>query len=106
MRRELVAEVLEAASAELFEDVVYTPAGGEAVTLTGAIFGVEPAAERFEEFGQKLREASHVTRALKAKFPGLGKGATIDDGDRTYRVLDVEPIGDGRFEILISLKPV
>lgn len=106
MRSDLVAEVLDAASDELFEDVLYTPAGGgPAVTVEKAIFGVEPADERFEEFGQPVREASHATRALKAKFPGIAKGAIINDGT-AYRVLDIGKIGDGRFEILISLKPV
>lgn len=107
MRRELVAEVLDAASDELFEDVVYTRVtGGAAVTIEKAIFGVEPAVDRFEEFGQAMREASHTTRALKAKFPNLAKGDRINDGVSTYRVLDWQPTGDGRFEILIGLKPV
>jgi hypothetical protein len=105
MRRELVEEVLEAASAELFEDVEYTPLGGPMVIVTGAIFGVELAAERFEMMGAPSRDVSHVTRALKAKFPALTKGDVINDG-APYKVLDWEPIGDGRFEVLISLKPV
>ena len=106
MRRDLVAEVLEAVSDELFETVVYTPPGGAAVTVDGAIFGVEPAAARYDELGAAVRDVTHVTRGLKVKLPGLGKGALINDGEATYRVLDVEPIGDGRFEVLIALRPV
>jgi hypothetical protein len=105
MRRDLVEEVLAAASEELFEDVVYTPPGGEAVTAEKAIFGVELLDERFELFGERLRGATHVTRALKAKLPGIGKGAIINDGT-AYKVLDVEKVGDGRYEILIALEPV
>lgn len=103
MRKDLVAEVLAAAEAELFEDVIYTPFGGAAVTVVGAIFGVEKAVDRFESFGQQVRTATHTTLALRAKFPTLAKRDRINDGAE-YEVLDWEPAGDGRFEIAISLK--
>lgn len=105
MRKDLVEAALGAASAVLFEDVIYTPVGGPAVVVEGAIFGVEIVDERFDMFGHELRDRTHFTRALKAKFPALAKGDLIDDGTE-YRVLDVEAIGDGRFEILISLATV
>ncbi|WP_127142844.1 head-tail joining protein [Pelagibacterium montanilacus] len=105
MRRDLVLEVLDAASEELFEDVLYTPKGGAQVPLTGAIFGVEVGAERFEMFGERMRTATHTTRALRAKFPQLARGDLIDDG-RAWRVIDFEPIGDGREELMIALEQV
>lgn len=105
MRKDLVAEVLGAAEEELFEDVIYTPVGGSPVTVLGAIFGVEVAAERIDMLGNALRVGTHWTRALWAKFPDLRKGDVIDDGS-PYQVLDWEPVGDGRFEIAISLKAI
>lgn len=103
MRRDLVAEVLGAAEAELFEDVLYTHSPAGPVTIKTAIFGIEIAAERFDIAGHDLRGVTHTTRALKAKFPNLVQGDILDDG-APYKVLDWEPIGDGRFEIAISLK--
>lgn len=104
MRKDLVAEVLAAAEDELFEDVLYTSvAGGAAVNLARAIFGIEKSVERFESFGQQIRAATHTTLALRSKFPLLTKGDRINDGAE-YEVLDWEPDGDGRFEIRISLK--
>jgi len=104
MRRDLVQQVLDAASAELFEDVTYTPVNGQPATVTRAIFGVEIADDRFDSFGVQVRIGTLVTRALKSKFPELAKGDRIDDGVVAYVVQDFQPIGDGRFEVLISLK--
>lgn len=110
MRRDLVEEVLSAVSGEMFEDIVFTPAGGgAAVTIEKAIFGVELMRVEYSEFSQRVAEGSHVTRALKAKVPDLARGALINDGSHTYRVLDFkEPDdgGDGRLELLISLKRI
>ncbi|MBN9304108.1 MULTISPECIES: hypothetical protein [unclassified Devosia] len=103
MRRDLVQDVLDAAAEELFEDVLYTHAPAGPVTVSQAIFGVEIVAEREEWSGQAVRGTTHTTRALKAKFPNLTRGDLIDDGVAVYRVLDFEPVGDGRFEVLISL---
>lgn len=103
MRRDLVEAVLDAASGALFEDVIYTPSGGVPVMIENAIDGVEIGSERFEMFSEKMRHGTHVTRALKALFPNLAKGDIINDGI-AYKVIDWEPIGDGRFEIAISLK--
>lgn len=105
MRKDLVLEVLAAAEEELFEDVIYTPVSGAPVIVPRAIFGIEKSSERFDMLGNAMRAGTHWTRALKAKFPNLAKGDRIDDGS-TYQVLDFEPIGDGRFEIAISLKPL
>lgn len=104
MRRDLVQDVLDAAAEEMFEDVLYTHTPNAAVTIEKAIFGVEIAAQREDFSGQAVRGTTHVTRALKAKFPTLTRGDLINDGEATYSVIDFEPIGDGRFEILISLK--
>lgn len=104
MRRDLVEAVLAAASSAVFEGITYTPPAGVAVFVSGAIAGVEIAAERFDMVSQSLRDITHTTRALKAKLPGLAKGALIDDGDTTYRVLDIQPVGDGRFEVELSLR--
>lgn len=103
MRKDLVEAVLGAASFALFEDVLYTHGAAAPVTVTKAIAGVEIVSERFEMLGQGLRDVTHTTRALKAKFPNLAKGDVLDDGTE-YSVLDTEPVGDGRFEILISLR--
>jgi hypothetical protein len=103
MRRDLVEAVLNAASFALFEDVLYTHAPSGPVTVKKAISGVEVIDERFDLSGAQVRGTTHTTRALKAKFPNLSKGDVLDDGT-SYRVLDFEPIGDGRFEVLISLK--
>lgn len=102
MRRDLVEAVLDAASDALFEDVVYTRGLDAAVTVPRAIAGVEIAAERFDGFGSSVRTATHMTRALLSAFPNLTRGDLIDDGI-AYQVVDFEPIGDGRFEINISL---
>ena len=106
MRRDLVAEVLDAASEDLFEDVVYTPFAGAPATVEKSIFGVEIATEQFGISRQSLRAATHIARALKAKFPSLARGDTIDDGSGVYQVLcwQVPEGGDGRFEIEMSLK--
>ena len=105
MRRDLVEAVLAAASPALFEDVYYTHAPAGPVLVKAAIFGVEIVDATFEVFGRDLRDVTHTTRALKAKFPSLAKGDVIDDGAQ-YQVLDwrAPPGGDGRFEIEISLK--
>lgn len=110
MRRDLVEDVLAAAQEELFEDVLYTPVGGPAVIVLQAIFGVEIASGRPEFYNEPVRVGTHLTRAAKAKLPGLTKDALIKDGtapdfaDGTeYKVLDIQPAGDGRFEIEISL---
>lgn len=105
MRRDLVEAVLDAASPALFDDVLYAPIGGVQVHIVEAISGVEVVDENFEMFGQAIRRPTHVTRALKAKFPDLQPGDTINDGE-AYEVLDHVPIGDGRFEILISLRKI
>jgi len=105
MRRDLVEEVLAAAQEELFEDVLYMRvSGGPSMLVAQSIFGVEIAAERFEVLGERMRTGTHMTRAIKAKFPDLAKGDVINDGN-AYTVLDWEPVGDGRYEIMISLKP-
>jgi hypothetical protein len=106
MRRDLVEAAINAASLVLFEDVLYTHAPDAAVVIQRAIAGVEKVSERFEVFGQALAECSHMTRALKAKFPSLSKNDLIFDGVSSYRVIAWETIGDGRFEIAIGLKPV
>ncbi|MBI4921861.1 MAG: hypothetical protein HY834_08935 [Devosia nanyangense] len=111
MRLDFASDAFDAIQEELFEDVLYTPAGGgAAVTLLKAIFGVEIASARPEVFDQTVRVGTHLTRASKAKFAGIAKGALIKDGtapefdDGTeYRVVDVQPAGDGRLEIEISL---
>ena len=105
MRRDLVLEVLDAASQELFEDVFYTELGGQPVLIEKSIFGIDIAAERFDLVGQQLRAATHIARALKAKFPNLRRGDRLNDGT-VYEVIDWQPPlnGDGRFEIEISLK--
>lgn len=103
MRRDLVGAVLDAASALLFEDVVWTHGNGAPVTVAGAIAGAVIASERFDTMGERSREVTHTVRALKAKLPGIAKGDILNDGT-AYSVLDIEPIGDGRLEILISLK--
>lgn len=106
MRRQLVEAALGAASAALFEDVLYTHGSNDPATIKGAIAGVEKTSDRFEVFGQAIAECPHVTRAIRAKFPDLTKGDLIHDGVAGYKVLAWEPIGDGRFEIVIGLKPV
>lgn len=102
MRRDLVEAALGAASELLFEDVLYTRGANAPVTVARAIGGVEIASERFDMFGTEVRGMTHVTRALVSKFPLLAKGDIIDDGT-AYKVLDFEPVGDGRFEIAIAL---
>lgn len=103
MRRDLVEAALGAASELLFEDVLYTHGGDAPVSVPRAIAGVEIASERFDMFGADIRGMTHVARALRSKFPLLQKGDVIDDGFAVYRVLDFEPVGDGRFEIAIAL---
>ena len=103
MRKDLVEAVLSAASFALFEDIQYTHAPQGPVTVFKVISGVELAAERFEMMGHDARAATHVTRAIKAKLPSLSKGDIIDDGSGEYRVQDFQPVGDGRFEVEISL---
>jgi hypothetical protein len=103
MRKDLVAEVIGAARDEMFEDVEYTPMNGSPVIVEKAIFGVEKSVERFENFGNKVRAATHTTLAVRVAFPNLAKGDRINDG-APYEVIDWEPDGDGRFEIRISLK--
>lgn len=106
MRRDLVAMVLAAASDRLFEDVNVQVGGGAPVLAVKAIDGIKPAAERIEMFGEKLRVGTHVTRGLKEKLPGLANGHLLINDKGTFRVMDMEPIGDGRFEIAISLEKV
>lgn len=106
MRRNLVEAVLNAASHALFEDIFYTRAPAGPVAIAKAISGVEVAPERFDLMGSELRSTSHVTRALKSKLPSVGKGDIIDDGSDEYRVIDVQPIGDGRFEVELSLSKI
>ena len=105
MRRDLVEEVLDAAEAELFEDVYYTHSPVGPVLLRRAISGVEVLTEDFDILGHGMREATHITRVRKARFPNLSKGDILDDGDQ-YRVLDWRPprSGDGRLELQVSLK--
>lgn len=105
MRRDLVEEVLDAAEAELFEDVYYTHSPAGPVLMESAISGVEVVSEEFDMIGHGLREATHTTRVRKARFPSLAKGDIIDDGNQ-YRVLDWrEPRrGDGRLEWELSLR--
>ena len=105
MRKDLVEAVLAAASAHLFEDVLYTHAPAEPVVVSKAIAGVEKVSERFEVLGNELRGVTHRVRAIKAKFPNLAKGDVINDGT-DYLVLDWQypESGDGRVEIDISLK--
>jgi|EndMetStandDraft_7_1072992.scaffolds.fasta_scaffold24786_3 hypothetical protein len=107
MRRDLVEEILADVADEMFEDVTYVPPGGGAATpISKAIFGIEEFREEFEQWGQRHAEETHVTRALRAKFPDLARGAVINDGFDSYKVLDFKPTGDGRLEILISLKKI
>ena len=105
MRRDLVEEVLNAAEAELFEDVHYTHSPAGPVLVAKAISGVEIVSEQFQVLGHELRDVTHTTRILRAKFPHLAKGDVIDDGT-PYRVIDWrEPAGgDGRFELELSLR--
>lgn len=103
MRRDLVEAVLDAASFALFEDVLYTHAPAGPVLVEKAISGVEIISERFEMLGRDMRGATHTTRALLSKLPSLSIGDIIDDGDQ-YKVLDRQPVGDGRFEVELSLK--
>lgn len=105
MRRDLVEAVLDAASFALFEDVLYTHAPAGPVLMHRAISGVEIVSERFEAFDHGMREATHTTRILRARFPDLAKGDVLDDGTQ-YRVIDwQEPAnGDGRLELELSLK--
>lgn len=107
MRRDLVEEVLDAAEAELFEDVYYTHPPASPVLMERAISGVEIVTEGFDIIGHGMREATHTTRVRKARFPNLSKGDIIDDGHQ-YRVLDWRepPRGDGRLEVEISLKRI
>jgi hypothetical protein len=105
MRKDLVLDSFETIREELFEDVIYTPVGGSAVGVRRAIAGVEPRSERFEVFGEKVRTGSHVARAAISAFPNLKPGDLIDDGAR-WRVIDFEPIGDGRCEVMLSLSKV
>lgn len=102
MRRDLVLDSYQTIREELFEDVVYTPVGGEPVVLHHAIAGIEPRSERFEVFGEKLRTASHLTRAAREAFPDLRRGDIIDDGAR-WQVIDFEFAEDGRVEIVMAL---
>ncbi|HEV7278396.1 MAG TPA: hypothetical protein VGN80_19115 [Devosiaceae bacterium] len=106
MRRDLVERVLDAARERLFEDVAVKVGAAAPVTAEKAISGIIPATERFELQGQNLRAATHVTRGLKAALPALASGHLLIDADGTYRVIDIEPVGDGRFEIAIALTKV
>lgn len=102
MRRDLVLDSFNDIRNELFEDVIWTPNGGPARTVEKAIAGIEAKTERFEFFGEKLRTASHLTRAARAAFPGLARGDILNDGE-AWKVIDFEPIGDSRVEIVIAL---
>ena len=104
MRRDLVQEVLDASQDELFEDVTYTHGPAAPVVIEKAIFGVEIATVDDALFGAQTRQGTHTARAIKAKFPTLTRGDTINDGDADYKVLDFRPVGDGRLEIEISLE--
>jgi hypothetical protein len=114
MRREIVADIYAGVSADLFEDVRYTPAGGAASVVTQAIFGIMPVDTRFDGFsGGQMRTATHTTRALLAKFPALARGDVFRDGTAPdfadgadYKVIDFQrpADGDGRFEIEIGFQ--
>jgi len=113
MRRDIVAEIYDGVSADLFEDVRYTPAGGAASVVTAAIFGILPVDARADMFSGQVRVGSHMTRALIAKFPALARGDVFRDGTAPdfadgadYKVLDFQrpADGDGRFEIEISFQ--
>lgn len=106
MRRNLVEAVLNAASFALFEDILYTHAPAGPVLIARAISGVEVAPERFDMMTHEVRGITHVTRALRSKLPSLTKGDIIGDGVYEYRVLDFQPVGDGRLEVEISLAKV
>lgn len=102
MRRDLVLGSFADIRRELFEDVIWTPLGGAPMTVDRAIAGIEPRSERIEMFGEKLRTATHMTNAARDAFPGLARGDLLDDG-QAWRVIDFEPIGDGRVEIVIAV---
>jgi hypothetical protein len=102
MRRDLVEAVLDAASFALFEDVLYTHAPAGPALVKKAISGVEIISERFEMLGRDMRGATHTTRVLLSKLPTISIGDGLDDGAQ-YRVLDLQPVGDGRFEVEASL---
>jgi hypothetical protein len=105
MRRDLVEEVLDAAEAELFEDVYYTHAPAGPILMERAISGVDVVTEEFNVLGHGMREATHTTRVRKSRFPHLAKGDILDDG-RPYKLLEWrEPQrGDGRLEWELSLQ--
>lgn len=103
MHRDLVARVLDAARDKLFEDVAVKVGSSDPVTREKAIDGIRPAAERLELLGERLRTATHLTRGLRAQLPGLAKGHVLVNAEGEFRVLDIEPVGDGRFEIAIAL---
>lgn len=107
MRRDLVARVLGAAREKLFEDVQVVVGAADPVLAEKAISGIVPATERFEMFAEKLRTATHVTRGLKEALPELAAGnVLIDSEGGQFRVTDIEPVGDGRFEIAIALAKI
>lgn len=109
MRRELVADALEDIRQDLFSDVIYTPLGGNPVTIDHAIFGPEIATEEHTFLGAPSRLVTHVAYAPIALFPSLTKGDQLAELDDTgtivgaYKVIDCKPWGDGRLEWAISL---
>ena len=106
MRRDLVQRVLVSAQGRLFEDVAVQVGNAVPETRAKAIFGIVPAAARFEELGTSMRATTQVTRAIKSALPGLAKGNILITEEGRFRVVDIEPIGDGRFEIVIALDKV
>ena len=106
MHRDLVARVIASARERLFEDVQVQVGAAEPVTVERAISGIVPDSTRLDMMGQKLRTATHVTRGIKAALPGLAKGHRLINDEGTFAVVDIEPVGDGRFEIAISLDKV
>lgn len=106
MHRDLVARVIGSARERLFEDVQVQVGAADPVLAEKAISGIVPASTRLDMMGQALRAGTHVTRGIKAALPGLAKSHRLINEDGTFSVVDVEPIGDGRFEIAISLDKV
>src|SRR5690606_9083361 len=97
---------LGSARDRLFEDVAVQVGAADPVVMTKAISGVVPSVARFDAMGQGLRVGTHSTRGLLTALPGLAKGHVLINQDGRFRVIDSEPVGDGRFEIAISLDKI
>ena len=106
MHRDLVARVIGSARDRLFEDVDVKVGAAAAVTVEKAISGIVPASQRLDLMGQAMRAGTHTTRGIKAALPDLAKGHLLINAEGSFRVQDIEPVGDGRFEIAISLDKV